>query len=178
MLNLKLNETDLSDSLGKFRHGRECSLDPQPNEFIPARFNWADAGVVSPVIMQKGCGACYVISTTSAMESQYMILHKETGKVRFSIQATLNCMANGCAGGSLVVCCSFPTKLRKWLSRTVAATFKTLLSLKWSRNLVSTVTSWRSQQAWVALPLASCLIQSTFATGNVGYWRRKKRAFL
>ena len=87
---------------------------------LPAKFNWDTLGMVSPVAVQARCQSCYVFATTNAMESQYMIgqmgkrwikrqktksMASASGKgkeaVRFSVQATLNCMPYGCSGGGL-----------------------------------------------------------------------------
>ena len=80
-----------------------CSIEPLPDDqLIPDTFNWADLGFVSPVYHQFSCGSCYVFSTTSALESQFMIRANMSGQpIRLSVQETLNCMQNGCGGGTL-----------------------------------------------------------------------------
>lgn len=96
----------------------DCSPDSWAKEPLPAKFNWNELGKVTRVYQQQSCGSCYVYSTTSAMESQYLIKANKTVRpqhamgfgpvdnnqeedVEFSVQATLNCMSNGCGGGSL-----------------------------------------------------------------------------
>ena len=77
----------------------ECQRERLDNEstVIPAAFSWQDQGKVSPVYFQYTCLSCYVFSTTSALESQYMM--KYNYYKQFSVQETLNCMSGGCHGG-------------------------------------------------------------------------------
>lgn len=97
----------------------DCSVHPLPGEpELPNEFNWVDRKKVSNVYSQLSCGSCYVFSTVSgkikllifyfidvcsflALESQYMIVNNLTVAPHFSVQAVLNCMENGCNGGSL-----------------------------------------------------------------------------
>lgn len=46
------------------------------------------------------CGACFVFSSTSALESQYMISRQTQTPPHYSVQATLNCIEGGCGGGN------------------------------------------------------------------------------
>lgn len=104
-VNKKLAE-ELSSSNGAVRLGdsnpnsiycnkNKTALDP---ETLPKSFSWQDKGYVSPVYAQ-GCGDCFIFSTTSALESQYMIRAQTKLPVQFSIQRTLDCVEHGCHGG-------------------------------------------------------------------------------
>lgn len=69
---------------------------------LPRRVDWRDAGVVSSINDQEGCGACWAFSTVQAVESMVAI---NSGKLyKLSTQQVLDCTptsynAYGCDGG-------------------------------------------------------------------------------
>jgi cathepsin H len=43
------------------------------DEVLPKSKDWRDAGVISDVKEQNGCGSCWTFSAVAAMESHYAI---------------------------------------------------------------------------------------------------------
>jgi len=73
---------------------------------LPVEIDWRDAGVVTPVKDQGGCGSCWTFATAQQTESAYAIA---TGKLHtLSEQQILDCTPNpnqcggsgGCGGGT------------------------------------------------------------------------------
>lgn len=60
-------------------------------------FNWRDAGKVTPVRNQGGCGSCWAFAAMGAYESSSMIRNNITADV--SEQDILNCAGAGSCGG-------------------------------------------------------------------------------
>jgi cathepsin F len=58
-------------------------------EALPAAFDWAAQGKVSPVKDQGQCGSCWTFSTTGNIESQYII--KQNKQILLSEQAVVDC---------------------------------------------------------------------------------------
>ena len=76
------------------------------NSKAPDTMDWRDAGAVSEVKDQGGCGSCWSFSATGAMEGIYAIAHGEqAGKRRttFSEQQLVDCDSydGGCGGGNM-----------------------------------------------------------------------------
>ena len=57
---------------------------------LPARFDWRDYGMVTPVKDQGSCGTCWVFGTTSVLESD--VLLKENISYDFSEQSVALCV--------------------------------------------------------------------------------------
>ena len=72
---------------------------------IPSRKDWRDAGIISPVKDQKGCGNCWAMAATEQLES-YLALETSSNATTLSVQQTTACLSNpyacggqgGCAG--------------------------------------------------------------------------------
>jgi C1A family cysteine protease len=67
---------------------------PQAQKSLPARFDWRDAGKVTPVRKQGGCGSCWVFAATAAYEAAYLIATNQTSKqleLHVSEQQGLDC---------------------------------------------------------------------------------------
>ena len=91
--------------------GQECSatntksFDKLAGEVLPESKDWRDAGVVSKVKDQGGCGSCWAFSTSGTYESHYAILTglKGDDQVLFSEQQLVDCAGDfdndGCRGG-------------------------------------------------------------------------------
>lgn len=65
----------------------------------PDILDYRTSGKVSRVKNQGKCGSCYIFAGLSALESAYM-LNTEAKNLTFSEQALLNCVPNGCKGGT------------------------------------------------------------------------------
>jgi cathepsin O len=67
---------------------------------VPDKVDWRTKGVITPVLHQKACGACWAFSTIETVESMRAI---QTGKLEpLSIQYVIDCATNGnmgCNGG-------------------------------------------------------------------------------
>lgn len=67
---------------------------------LPMKVDWRDKGVITEVINQKLCGACWAISVVGNMEAMYAL---KTGKlIRLSVQQLIDCAGyknDGCEGG-------------------------------------------------------------------------------
>jgi cathepsin H len=97
-------------NLGDMKGQQECSATSNvaatPVQKIqyaspPARMDWRESGVVSPVKNQGHCGSCWTFSSTGALEAHYK---KATGQdVSLSEQQLVDCAFNydnhGCSGG-------------------------------------------------------------------------------
>lgn len=90
--------------------GQECSATNESSfatvsdEELPAFKDWREAGVVSSVKDQSGCGSCWTFSTTGTFESHYAIAYGTNPDDNlFSEQQLLDCSHdfdnNGCMGG-------------------------------------------------------------------------------
>ncbi|XP_076641409.1 cathepsin O [Halictus rubicundus] len=82
---------------------------------LPAKFDWREKGVVTPVQSQGTCGACWAFSTVEVAESMFAI--KNGTLYSLSVQQMIDCAKNsnfGCDGGDI---CS----LLSWLVLTKAA---------------------------------------------------------
>ena len=67
---------------------------PQAQKSLPSRFDWRDAGKVTPVRKQGGCGSCWVFAATAAYEAAYLIATNQTSKqleLHVSEQQGLDC---------------------------------------------------------------------------------------
>lgn len=70
---------------------------------IPSRWDWREAGFITPPENQKDCGSCYAYSIAAGIQGQ---IFKETGmSIPLSEQQLIDCSAStgnlGCSGGSL-----------------------------------------------------------------------------
>ncbi|RVE51844.1 hypothetical protein evm_003464 [Chilo suppressalis] len=74
---------------------------------IPVKIDWRDFGVVSPVLNQKLCSACWAFSIVGVMESMVAIYKK--GLTRLSIQELIDCSKynNGCHMGDIRLALQF-----------------------------------------------------------------------
>lgn len=67
---------------------------------IPDKVDWRTKGVITPVLHQKSCGACWAFSTIETVESMRAI---KSGKLEaLSVQYVIDCATNGnmgCNGG-------------------------------------------------------------------------------
>lgn len=86
---------------------QECSATnsfklPKSTVSIPASYEWASTGMVSPVKNQGSCGSCWTFSTVGALESHWNILGKGRNTT-FSEQQLVDCAGafdnHGCNGG-------------------------------------------------------------------------------
>ncbi|GFR70512.1 cathepsin O [Elysia marginata] len=70
---------------------------------LPDSVDWRDKSVLSPVIDQKGCGACWAISTVETMEAMSVIENRTKSVNRLSIQEVIDCddENKGCEGGDI-----------------------------------------------------------------------------
>lgn len=68
---------------------------------LPADFNWADYGVVTPPKDQKNCGGCWSFASAGTFESK--LLMKNYGEYDLSEQQQISCNTDmsGCSGGSM-----------------------------------------------------------------------------
>jgi len=75
------------------------ALPPPPMTALPARFDWRDQGMVSPVKNQRNCGACWAFATVGPMESG--ILRAGGSTQDLSEQDLISCNPWGysCDGG-------------------------------------------------------------------------------
>ena len=97
-------------NLGGMKGQQECSATKLRKEkknvhlasvTPPARRDWRDANIVSPVKNQGHCGSCWTFSTTGALEAHWK---QTTGQwVSLSEQQLVDCAQNydnhGCSGG-------------------------------------------------------------------------------
>ncbi|XP_037088275.1 cathepsin O-like [Pollicipes pollicipes] len=68
---------------------------------LPARVDWRDRGVVTPVRNQADCGACWAFSTVEVLETMHAL---KTGNLtQLSVQQVIDCSSNnlGCTGGDV-----------------------------------------------------------------------------
>jgi cathepsin H len=69
---------------------------------IPAAYEWATTGLVTPVKNQGQCGSCWTFSTVGSLEAHWNILGKGRN-VTFSEQQLVDCAGDfdnhGCEGG-------------------------------------------------------------------------------
>ncbi|XP_026329048.1 cathepsin O-like [Hyposmocoma kahamanoa] len=73
------------------------------NKHLPSKFDWRDhAGVVGPVLDQRGCLACWAFSVVGVMESK-MVIQKSKYYHRLSVQELIDCsdLTNHCHGGNV-----------------------------------------------------------------------------
>nr|XP_020463114.1 cathepsin O [Monopterus albus] len=79
---------------------RAPSFSGLKTEGLPARFDWRDKAVVSPVQNQQACGSCWAFSVVGAMQSVHAI--EGSTLERLSVQQVLDCSYKneGCNGGS------------------------------------------------------------------------------
>ncbi|RUS90295.1 hypothetical protein EGW08_001984 [Elysia chlorotica] len=70
---------------------------------LPVSVDWRTKSVLSPVIDQGGCGACWAISTIETMEAMSVILNETKTVNRLSIQELIDCDEEnkGCEGGDI-----------------------------------------------------------------------------
>ena len=90
-----------SSGLAGLASEQDCSEFFSYDKPIPESFDWRKEGVVTAVKKQGTCGNCYIFSALAAVESGYLINHRNGGNVSFSEQAVLNCIdkTNPCGGG-------------------------------------------------------------------------------
>lgn len=126
-------------------NGRISSACYPPNSYRPpARLNWADQGLVTPVRHQGQCGSCWAFAAVAALESAYLWTHRRN--LDLSEQQLVDCVRNtfggGCKAGTsymafrqvytygLVSEKTYPYRAEDWddchteLARPVAATLK------------------------------------------------------
>ncbi|XP_017491952.1 PREDICTED: cathepsin L1-like, partial [Rhagoletis zephyria] len=103
----EVNQSSSEEQEQKEEEGKKPNQDPRctkealpDDQPLPSSFSWKEKGFVSPVYEQGECGACFVFSSTSALESQYMISRQTQTPPHYSVQATLNCITGGCGGGA------------------------------------------------------------------------------
>ncbi|XP_069782306.1 cathepsin O [Narcine bancroftii] len=77
---------------------------------FPAKFDWRDKNVVTPVHNQETCGGCWAFSVVESIESSLAI--KKGELVTLSAQEVLDCSYkdSGCNGGS-------PVSALRWLNQ-------------------------------------------------------------
>nr|XP_033323571.1 cathepsin O-like isoform X1 [Megalopta genalis] len=108
-------ERHLMASYHQCHHQRRSGNRVRRSIGVPAKFDWREKGVVSPVQSQGTCGACWAFSTVQVAESMFAI--KNGTLYPLSVQEMIDCAKNsnfGCEGGDI---CS----LLSWLVLTKAA---------------------------------------------------------
>lgn len=91
-----LRERDIVSFIPLFADKAEVQAATQD---APAKVDWRDKGVVTPVKDQKQCGSCWAHSAVETLESQYAI---NTGNLTsLSVQQVVSCDTSddGCGGG-------------------------------------------------------------------------------
>jgi C1A family cysteine protease len=64
-------------------------------------FDWRDAGVVSPIRDQGGCGSCWAFASGAAFEANFRIRHSgRDSQVDTSEQQLVDCVPSGCEGSN------------------------------------------------------------------------------
>lgn len=73
---------------------------------VPRKVDWREKGVISPVIYQGKCGACWAYSSLATIESMAVIKNVTNGIPHLSAQQLIDCGSsaspnalNGCDGG-------------------------------------------------------------------------------
>ncbi len=68
---------------------------------LPGYFNWEDAGIITGVRSQGGCGSCWDFAATAALEAGYSLYRDR--KLDLSEQAILSCVTpgTGCEGAMM-----------------------------------------------------------------------------
>lgn len=93
---IKVSDDGFKDNLIVTRKRRALSF---PGD-LPDKVDWRTKGVITPVLHQKSCGACWAFSTVETVESMRAI---QTGKLEtLSVQYVIDCATNGnlgCNGG-------------------------------------------------------------------------------
>lgn len=74
---------------------------------LPAYFNWADLGMVTPAKNQGSCGSCWAFAVTGVMESKLLICGYGNYDLSEQQQVSCNTSCHGCNGGWL-------TAIRFW----------------------------------------------------------------
>nr|XP_033797512.1 cathepsin O isoform X1 [Geotrypetes seraphini] len=91
---------------------------------LPARFDWRDKNLVTPVRNQLSCGGCWAFSIVGGIESAYAI--NENLLEELSVQQVIDCSYedNGCNGGSTINALHWLNKTRVKLVRASEYEFK------------------------------------------------------
>ena len=93
-----MNASIAGDSIPS--RARRSALDNTWSTSIPASFDFRTVGKVTPIKDQGSCGSCWAFSTTSAIESQYLLRFNQS--LDLAEQNLVNCettYSGGCYGG-------------------------------------------------------------------------------
>ncbi|KAK3794866.1 hypothetical protein RRG08_001017 [Elysia crispata] len=76
---------------------------PVKMKSLPPSVDWRKKSVLSPVIDQKGCGACWAFSMVHTMEAMLVISNQTKSVDALSAQEVIDCAEenNGCDGGDI-----------------------------------------------------------------------------
>lgn len=94
---------------------------------LPDSVDWRNKSVLSPVIDQKGCGACWAISTVETMEAMSVIENRTQAVNPLSIQEVIDCDEEnkGCEGGDICQAATWLTSNGIVLAKNYPFAYKT-----------------------------------------------------
>ena len=76
-----------------FSSSKQPALNSKLGNEIPPRKDWREAGIISPVKDQNGCGNCWAMAATEQLES-YLALETSSNVTNLSVQQITGCTSN------------------------------------------------------------------------------------